>query len=280
MSSGSDITRGNFEDAFILLRDHYEPEENIFVRTQKFLSLIQAVEKDDRDYLLRVEQLSRDFGFGHNNQVKTRSTLVLVINGLRYSLMKKELMCKGNSDWETQKKILQSRSVAKGAAEVLFNNGSSSVKGEVGETRKSYNPKSSTYRRGVSAFSDDDYHRGGDHSRAYDKRSLNYGSDDYKHRCRSHQRSNYRGSCDFSHDSSHERRRRGERFTFLSGTMTTVFLLHEERDFLDFPGVKSAPRCTYYNRDSVSSKINCCHACGQEGHYKKICPETVPSLSL
>lgn len=78
------------DDAFASLRGHYESEESIFVKTPKFVSLNQAARENDRDCLPRAERLSRDIGFGDDNKVRTRSTLVLAINGLRDALMRKE----------------------------------------------------------------------------------------------------------------------------------------------------------------------------------------------
>lgn len=50
-SLGFNITRGNFDVAFALLHGHYGRKENLFVKTQQFVSLSQVTGEDDRDYL-------------------------------------------------------------------------------------------------------------------------------------------------------------------------------------------------------------------------------------
>ena len=48
------VRESSYEKVFALLDDHYGREENIFVKTEKFVSVSQLAGEDDRDYLVRV----------------------------------------------------------------------------------------------------------------------------------------------------------------------------------------------------------------------------------
>ena len=53
-SVGFNRRQSSFEKAFVLLDDYYGRRENIFVKTEKFVSVSQLAGEDDRDYLVRV----------------------------------------------------------------------------------------------------------------------------------------------------------------------------------------------------------------------------------
>ena len=72
------MRQSSYEKAFALLDDHYGREENIFDKTDKFVSVSQLACEDDRDYLVRVERLSRDAGFDDANALRRRYCFVFV----------------------------------------------------------------------------------------------------------------------------------------------------------------------------------------------------------
>ena len=47
-----------YDEALALLRTHYEREESIYVKTMKFVTVYQALDEDEKEYLLRVAKLS------------------------------------------------------------------------------------------------------------------------------------------------------------------------------------------------------------------------------
>ena len=89
---GFSIDRGNLIDAWRILTEHYGCEENIFVKTEKFYSAQQKEGEDDRDYLVRVESLSRDVKLEHSDRARQQLALIIAINGLRDSTTRCELM--------------------------------------------------------------------------------------------------------------------------------------------------------------------------------------------
>ena len=58
------------------------------------LSVSQLAGEDSRDYLVRVERLSRDAGFDEADALGRRYCFVLAINGLRDIKLRMELMAK------------------------------------------------------------------------------------------------------------------------------------------------------------------------------------------
>ena len=53
-SVGFNMRESSYDKAFASLDDHYGSEENIFVKTEKFVLVSQLAGEDDRDYLVRV----------------------------------------------------------------------------------------------------------------------------------------------------------------------------------------------------------------------------------
>ena len=99
------------------------------------ISVSQLAGEDDRDYLMRVERLSRDAGFDDADALRRRYCFVLAINGLRNINLRMQLMAKRSLDCEELKRLLKARSVAKHAIDVLVGNhfdGATSIKREVG----------------------------------------------------------------------------------------------------------------------------------------------------
>ena len=54
----------------------------------------QNVGEDERDYLVRVEKLSRDADLGTTNEARRRLCFVLATNGLRDVNLRRELMAR------------------------------------------------------------------------------------------------------------------------------------------------------------------------------------------
>ena len=71
------MRESSYEKAFALLDDDHGKEENIFVKTEKFVSVSQLAGEDDRDYLVRVERLSRDAGFDDADALRRHYCFVL-----------------------------------------------------------------------------------------------------------------------------------------------------------------------------------------------------------
>ena len=68
---------------------------------QKFVSVSQLAGEDDRDYLVRVERVSRDAGFDDADALRRRYCFVLAINGLRDINLRMQLMAKSSLDqWQ------------------------------------------------------------------------------------------------------------------------------------------------------------------------------------
>ena len=113
------MRESSYEKAFASLDDHYGSEENIFVKTEKFVLVSQLAGEDDRDYLVRVEWLSRDAGFNDADALRRRYCFVLAINGLRDGNLKRELMATRGLDWKELTRLLKARSVTRLAVEEL-----------------------------------------------------------------------------------------------------------------------------------------------------------------
>ena len=88
----------------------------------------QVSGEDHRDYLKRVERLSRDLNFfSSENQDRNEALQVarsalclsLAVNGLRNKELRRELMSRANLTWELLCDILRSRSGAMDAMEKL-----------------------------------------------------------------------------------------------------------------------------------------------------------------
>lgn len=59
----------------------------------------QTASEDDTDYHVRVEQLSRDAGFGDADALRRHYSLVPAINGPRDTNLREELVAKRGTDF-------------------------------------------------------------------------------------------------------------------------------------------------------------------------------------
>ena len=132
----ADLQYGDVIDA---LKNHYGREESLNIRVHKFVHAQQLSSEDSRDYLRRVEHLSRSISVfkcdDHElnitdgdqkkaaNQLgdKIREVLALtaVVNGLRDTKLRRELMAKENLTWNLLCKILTARGSAEDSSAKL-----------------------------------------------------------------------------------------------------------------------------------------------------------------
>ena len=307
-SVGFNMRESSYEKAFALLDDHYGRKKNIFVKTDKFVSVSQLAGEDDRDYLVRVERLSRDAGFDNADALRRRYCFVLAINGLRDINLRMQLMAKSSLNWEELKRLLKARSVAMHAIDVLVGNhfdGATSIKREV---RVVYNnTKSSTYRacdhyeasRGYNSDSGHSknylgeaecnacskhYHDSHDRSNSWrppSRQSHSRRSDGYdgKHESGGMERSNdFRPASPYFHG-RHEFSNNDRKST-KDHSSSSKYLSRNARDYHRESHLRrdSSYKCCsrekpYSSRERFSKPSDVCYVCGRQGHYKTVCPE-------
>lgn len=148
-SKGHSVTEDDmtYNQAMEILRAFYGREESIHVQTRNFVCASQTLGEDNREYLKRVEQLSRNLRFfnSETDEIHTalqtaRESLALVIavNGLKDHRVRKEVMAKREITWARLTEILTSRSRAEESEEKLGRPSSQNeieIKREVAETR-------------------------------------------------------------------------------------------------------------------------------------------------
>lgn len=122
-AKGHDVRNNtlSYEEAIAVLQDHYSREENINVKTKNFVSVCQDATEDLRDYLLRVESLSRKLSYfthatkGTHKILQTareRMAVIVAVNGLCNTNLRIELMTQVDLTWSGLCNILKSRSTA------------------------------------------------------------------------------------------------------------------------------------------------------------------------
>jgi hypothetical protein len=103
-----DTAEWTYDRSLKVLVAHYEGEESIFIRTQKFVTARQVVDERSREYLMRVEKLSRGVGFLTSNddavraaqeEIRSRFAMTLAVNGLRDGSMRRKLMQTPDLTW-------------------------------------------------------------------------------------------------------------------------------------------------------------------------------------
>ena len=109
----------NYADAIQALESHYGREESHNVRIHKMINARQDVGEDNRDFLRRLESMGRNlqvFDQGQSlDKAREKFTEVLVVNGLRDTRLRKELMAMPNLNWAMLNQILSSRGTAEDA---------------------------------------------------------------------------------------------------------------------------------------------------------------------
>ena len=132
-SQGFDVSDANlsYTQAMELLRRHYCREDTIFVKMQKLVTARQAIGEDHRDYLLRIERLSRETASTDSNNheareavriVRERFCLTLAVNGLRDNALRNELMSTLDLTWANLYTRLAACSRARESAVALDRN--------------------------------------------------------------------------------------------------------------------------------------------------------------
>ena len=106
--------------ALDLLKGHYEREESRYVKTIKYVTVAQAIGEEERDYLLRVEKLSRTMEFGHaNEQIRERFNVALAVNGLSDRHMRRMLLQENELTWANLTTKLRAKSLARESEEII-----------------------------------------------------------------------------------------------------------------------------------------------------------------
>ena len=111
--AGFDVDGANsaYEEAVEILQEYYGKQESMYVKEHKFLTARQALGESDREFLLRVESLSR-YTEVANNADRVRFALIVSVNGLRNKEVSKDLMKNANLTWVMLKKALRAREMA------------------------------------------------------------------------------------------------------------------------------------------------------------------------
>lgn len=111
MSLGYDCTNDSktYDRTVVLLKNHYGREESLNVRLRNIFCATQLSDVNSRNYLRRVERLSRSIELfkNENDTVNTaldaaraKITEVTVVNGLRDVHRRCELMAKKGLTWD------------------------------------------------------------------------------------------------------------------------------------------------------------------------------------
>ena len=122
-----------YNEVLTALKNHYGREDSLNIRVHKFVHVYQVSGEDTRDYLCRVEHLSRsisvfkcgdhaDLGITNAGQITAANKLgdrirevlsiTAVVNGIRDDKLRKELMAKENLKWDQLCKIISTRGTA------------------------------------------------------------------------------------------------------------------------------------------------------------------------
>ena len=297
-------TEATYQQAWDLLDNHYEREDSIYMRTQKCVTVSQLSGEEERDYLLRVERLSRAVELVTSNdqtiktqqeQTRSRFAVVLAVNGLRDQGLRRELMQKKALTWEKLAECLRSRYRAN--VEVATYPGYNppvSVKQEVGEV-------ASTTNQGKSQ--DNDGYEGSVHSvqrgRTFEpewlgrtSRSKTRSQNEGRTRSPSNQRYEYRDSRTPRGDSVSPSWRdkkpydtpRMERMSSPSREMRVGSPYNDAHKYRDY---SSSPRrnhvecfiCGKGHMYKFCPSIQC-HKCGGRGHIARDCGSRSPNRSV
>ena len=130
VASGIDIDddETNYKVLVDALVAHYQREESLYIRLRKFVTVRQCAGEDSRDYLKRVERLSRDLDFFKSDNADTMAALqtarkslamMLAVTGLRDQQLCKELIAKNDLTWGQLSNISKCVSTAKESIDKL-----------------------------------------------------------------------------------------------------------------------------------------------------------------
>ena len=132
--SGREVLRGagfdvdgvnsTYEGAVEVLQDYYGRQESMFVKGHKFLTARQTLGESDREFLQRVESLSRYAEVANNND-RVRFALIVAVNGLRDREVSRDLMKNANLTWALLHEALRAREMANNSDRFLRTEGRS-----------------------------------------------------------------------------------------------------------------------------------------------------------
>ena len=89
-----------YNEAMALLVGHFTQEEHEFIRLVRFTRASQACGENVRDFLTRVEKLSRTIQYPNNNDNFRQSLAVAIaVNGLSSSTLRQELLARNALTW-------------------------------------------------------------------------------------------------------------------------------------------------------------------------------------
>lgn len=264
-----------YEQALDILNKFYGREESIHVKTRNFVSVNQTVGEDNREYLKRVEQLSRNLQFFNNNEeaihnalqtARENLALVIAVNGMRDLKLRKELMAKRDLNWEILNEILTSRSRAEESQEKLGKppNNEVEIKKEVAETR-------------LESQKGYDKREGGNREDRYRSRERNHSRDRYPTRYDSRDRRAQRwDSRDRNYNSygsynSRDRPREDKRYNSRDRNRENRRSNSRDRNYGGNRDSRTGDRSYKDNKGGGSGERKSCHECGSTYHIVRHC---------
>lgn len=112
-----------YDQAMGHLEAQFGIQDNIYVRTMRFVTVNQALGEKETDYLLRVNKLSRTMNIPANSdEVRVGFALALAVNGLRNSDLRRELMERNDLTWDNLNAMLRARQSSKESELILLEN--------------------------------------------------------------------------------------------------------------------------------------------------------------
>ncbi|XP_067934012.1 uncharacterized protein [Watersipora subatra] len=222
------------------LQGNYGRQESMFVKGHKFLTARQALGESDREYLQRVESLSRYAEVANNND-RVRFAFIVAVNGLRDREVSRDLMKNTNLTWELLHEALRAHEMANNSDRFLRTEGrsidlKSEVKREVAK---------------VSEFDSRAQYRSNDRVRSYDSDG------------RSSRRGSPRSSRRYYGSEEHDTSRYGTRGREYNKDRDS----RKNRDNSRERHVSS-----YRANSREGSEDRVCYNCKRSGHEMRSCP--------
>lgn len=228
-----------YDQALDLLKDHYDREESFYVKTMRFVTVSQALAESHTDYLLRVEKLSRNMGFGNNEDLRQSFCVALAVNGLMDTSVRAQLLQEQDLTWDQLKAKLKAHMIARESESLLSQAkaGSFNVKQEIKEEGTVHRISSDRRRSGKPKVYFDSRHNSGERGRNY-------------YRSRDSSRSSGNSSSSERYYRRSSPRRYSKRYT---------------SPRTDRPRRYNSPRRESYG----------CFQCNKEDHQVRDCPEAI-----
>ena len=280
-----------YEQVLKALKNTYEREESLNVKLWNFSSARQQTGEDSRDYLRRVEHLSRTTGIFKADETgldvgkteaanreleRVRQTMaqVFVVNGLKDLKLRRELMAKHDLTWDILCSIVANRGTAAESDEKLERPAPQVAKPSVAIKQEVAEARFENYRRDGSRSRYDRFYDSRDYSRR------NYDRDNS--RPRDYHRSNSR---DRYGSSSRQRFNSGNRSGYDSYRRDSRERRYNSRDRhygSNHDGYRNRPRSLSRDRRGSSRESDQksydsagksrCYNCGDRSHRIRDCP--------